>query len=233
MPMQSHTFPPFTFGAFCKTCYVLTPEATGICEGEMTATKRRKCKECRAGDRQTVTSGARTTWDRGGGRAAAGRGQEGRHGAATTLCFSSCIGTGSGSPRRQACALSQLNLKTSRLQVNRLKGSLSTEQPVEGDKLRAMKRYLATRKDSATVAVRLGARRTQLTRQAINYLIAQAGERAGLGHVHPHMLRHSCGYRLANSGTDLRLMQDLLGHRDPKHTSHYTRTAAARFEGLT
>jgi site-specific recombinase XerD len=46
--------------------------------------------------------------------------------------------------------------------------------------------------------------------------------------VHPHMLRHSCGYRLANNRTDPRVMQDLLGHRDPKHTAHYTRIAAAR-----
>jgi len=48
----------------------------------------------------------------------------------------------------------------------------------------------------------------------------------------PHMLRHSCGYYLADQGTDLRTMQDYLGHRDPKHTAHYTRVAGHRFEGL-
>jgi type 1 fimbriae regulatory protein FimB len=37
---------------------------------------------------------------------------------------------------------------------------------------------------------------------------------------------------LANRGYDLRLIQDYLGHRDPKHTVHYTRTAASRFERL-
>jgi site-specific recombinase XerD len=36
----------------------------------------------------------------------------------------------------------------------------------------------------------------------------------------------------SNRGYDLRLIQDYLGHRDPKHTVHYTRTAASRFEGL-
>jgi site-specific recombinase XerD len=46
------------------------------------------------------------------------------------------------------------------------------------------------------------------------------------------MLRHSCGYYLAERGTDLRTMQDYLGHRDPKHTAHYTRVAGHRFEGL-
>jgi site-specific recombinase XerD len=54
----------------------------------------------------------------------------------------------------------------------------------------------------------------------------------GLPPVHPHMLRHSCGFSLANGGYDLRLIQDYLGHRDPKHTVHYTRVAAGRFEGL-
>lgn len=51
-------------------------------------------------------------------------------------------------------------------------------------------------------------------------------KRAKLGHVHPHMLRHSCGYYLANKG------MDFLGHRDPKHTARYTRVAGHRFKGL-
>jgi site-specific recombinase XerD len=59
-----------------------------------------------------------------------------------------------------------------------------------------------------------------------------AGEEAKLGHVHPHMLRHGCGYYFANEGYDTRLIQHYLGHRDPRHTARYTRTAARRFEGL-
>ena len=72
-----------------------------------------------------------------------------------------------------------------------------------------------------------------MTRQAVNYLAAAIGERAGLGfHVHPHMFRHSTGYYLANRGHDTRLVQDYLGHRNIAHTVRYSRTAAARFEGL-
>jgi site-specific recombinase XerD len=126
---------------------------------------------------------------------------------------------------------SQLNPQRSRLQVNRLKGSLSVEHPVEGDELRALKRYLAARDDHLPWLF-ISERGTALTRQAVNYIIREAGERGGLGHVHPHMLRHSCGYALADKGTDLRTMQDYLGHRDPKHTAHYTRIAGSRFEGL-
>ena len=48
------------------------------------------------------------------------------------------------------------------------------------------------------------------------------------------MLRHSCGYHLANLSQvpDLRLMQDYLGHKNIKNTARYTRTSARRFEGL-
>ena len=67
---------------------------------------------------------------------------------------------------------------------------------------------------------------------AVNDLIAAAAARAGLPPVHPHMLRHSCGFYLANRGYDLRLIQDYLGLRDPKHTVRYTRVAGSRFEGL-
>jgi type 1 fimbriae regulatory protein FimB len=78
----------------------------------------------------------------------------------------------------------------------------------------------------------LSERGQPLTRQAVSYLVGLAARRAGLPGVHPHTLRHSCGYYLANKGHDLRLIQDYLGHRDPKHTVHYTRTAGQRFEGL-
>ena len=70
------------------------------------------------------------------------------------------------------------------------------------------------------------------TERAVYYLVRSAGEHAGLRDVHPHTLRHSCGYYLADRGTDLRTMQDYLGHRDPKHTVRYTRITGRRFEGL-
>jgi len=125
----------------------------------------------------------------------------------------------------------ELDLDRARLWVRRLKGGLSVEQPVAGDELRAIKRYLATRTD-ALPWLFISERGQPLTRQAVNYLIAAAAERAGLPGVHPHILRHSCGFVLANKGHDLRLIQDYLGHRDPRHTVHYTRTAGRHFEGL-
>ena len=64
---------------------------------------------------------------------------------------------------------------------------------ITGDELRAIKRYLATRTDSLPWLF-VSERGTQLTRQAVNYLIACTANDAGLPRVNPHMLRHSCGY---------------------------------------
>lgn len=125
----------------------------------------------------------------------------------------------------------EIDLDRSRIWVRRLKNGLSVEQPVPGDELRAIRRYLATRAD-ALPWLFLSERGHPLVRQAVNDLLAVAAERAGLAPVHPHMLRHTCGFHLANRGFDLRLIQDYLGHRDPKHTAHYTRVAGSRFEGL-
>ncbi len=124
-----------------------------------------------------------------------------------------------------------LELKSGRIWVARLKNGLSTSQPLQGDELRALKAYLRSRKDGLPWLF-TSSQGVQMTRQNVNYLIGEAGKRAGLAHVHPHMLRHSCGHVLADQGTDTRLMQDWLGHRDIRHTAWYSRTSAKRFEGV-
>ena len=133
----------------------------------------------------------------------------------------------------EAIALTRqdVDLDQSRIWISRLKNGLSVEQPIAGDELRAIRRWLSSRDDTLPWFF-VSERKQPLTRQAVNYIVSQAGQRAKLGHIHPHMLRHSCGFALANKGYDLRLIQDYLGHRDPRHTAHYTRTAAGRFEGL-
>lgn len=124
-----------------------------------------------------------------------------------------------------------VSLAEARIWCARKKNGLSTSQPMAGDELRAVRAYLNKRED-ALPWLFVSSQGGQMTRQNINYLIAEAGKRAGLGHVNPHMLRHSCGHALADKGTDTRLMQDWLGHRDIRHTAWYSRTSARRFEGL-
>src|SRR4029077_18844452 len=66
-------------------------------------------------------------------------------------------------------------------------------------------------------------RGTPFTPDAINRLVKIIGQRAGLAlPVHFHMLRHSCGYKLANDGIDTRAIQDWLGHVSITHTTRYT-----------
>ena len=64
-------------------------------------------------------------------------------------------------------------------------------------------------------------------------MVARLGEAAGLDFpVHPHMLRHACGYKLANDGQDTRALQLYLGHKNIQHTVRYTQLDAGRFKGF-
>lgn len=132
--------------------------------------------------------------------------------------------------------LEEIDLDGARLFVCRKKGSLSTHQPIEGDELRAIRSWLRERSalvDAHATWLFLSERKGQMTRQAVNYIFAEIGKKAGLSfQVYPHMLRHSCGFALANKGLDTRLIQDLLGHKNIQHTVKYTQTNSKRFEGL-
>ena len=62
-------------------------------------------------------------------------------------------------------------------------------------------------------------------------MVERAGVEAKLGFkAHPHMLRHACGYALANKGHDTRALQAYLGHRNIQHTVRYTELAPTRFK---
>jgi integrase len=51
-----------------------------------------------------------------------------------------------------------------------------------------------------------------------------------LAAIHPHMLRHGCGYALANAGHDTRALQAWLGHKNIQHTVRYTELSPHRFK---
>ena len=62
-------------------------------------------------------------------------------------------------------------------------------------------------------------------------LVQRLGEAAEMPFpIHPHMLRHACGFKLANDGHDTRALQHYLGHKNIQHTVRYTEMAPDRFK---
>jgi type 1 fimbriae regulatory protein FimB len=137
----------------------------------------------------------------------------------------------------EACALklSQVDTESRVLHMVRLKQGLSTTQPLRGDELRAIKAWLAVRAKMKpnTDAFFISERRTALSRKTAWLAIRTYGQLTGLSvDAYPPMLRHACGFALADQGADTRLIQDYLGHRNIQHTVRYTATSPARFERL-
>lgn len=137
----------------------------------------------------------------------------------------------------EACGLvlSQVDTEGRVLHVARLKKGLSTTHPLRADELRAIKAWLADRAKMKpdTDAFFVSERRGPLSRKTAWLVVRRYGEAAGLPlPAHPHMLRHACGFALADQGADTRLIQDYLGHRNIQHTVRYTAANPARFERL-
>jgi len=114
------------------------------------------------------------------------------------------------------------------LHVRRAKNGKPSAHPLRGDEVRALRELRRQFPDTAFVfATERGG---PFTPDAVNRLIKRIGERASLPFpVHAHMLRHGCGYALANAGHDTRSIQDWLGHRSIQHTVRYTELNATRF----
>ena len=70
-----------------------------------------------------------------------------------------------------------------------------------------------------------------LTTRTVYHVIAKAGRDAGFAFpVHPHMLRHACGFYLANKGVDTRALQQYLGHRNIQYMVRYSELTPQRFQ---
>jgi integrase len=124
-----------------------------------------------------------------------------------------------------------IDLKQGLLHVTRLKNGTPSVHPLRGPELRALRRLQRDYPESPYVFVT--ERKGPLTTATVRKMVARAGQRANLPFpVHPHMLRHSTGFKLANDGHDTRAIQHYLGHKNIQHTVRYTELSPERFNGF-
>ena len=83
-------------------------------------------------------------------------------------------------------------------------------------------------------ALFISERREGIGRKAVWAMLKEVAKAAGLEHlsIHPHMLRHSTGYAMVNSGNDIRIIQEYLGHKAISSTVRYTKLNKNRFKGI-
>jgi type 1 fimbriae regulatory protein FimE len=123
----------------------------------------------------------------------------------------------------------QLDLKQGLLHVQRLKKGMPSTHPLRGPEIRALRRIEREHLISSYVFV--SERGGPMSAAGFRKMLARTGELSNLGFpVHPHMLRHGCGYKLANDGQDTRAIQHYLGHKNIQHTVKYTELSADRFK---
>jgi integrase len=131
----------------------------------------------------------------------------------------------------EACDLQwqQIELSEGRLHVHRVKNGISSVHPIRGDEMRALRKL---RRDYPTDAhVFVSERGGPISPIGFHRLIQRLGEAANMPFpIHPHMLRHACGFKLANDGHDTRALQHYLGHKNIQHTVRYTDMAPDRFK---
>ncbi len=124
----------------------------------------------------------------------------------------------------------QVDFKTATLHVRRVKQGTPSTHPTLGDELRALRR-LQREQEPKSPFVFTSERGAPFSTAGFARMLERAGTEAKLGFkAHPHMLRHACGYALANKGHDTRALQAYLGHRNIQHTVRYTELSATRFK---
>jgi type 1 fimbriae regulatory protein FimE len=127
----------------------------------------------------------------------------------------------------ELCALrwSQIDLRNGRLHVNRAKDGIESVHPLHGPELRALRPLQGSSPYVFTTEAG-----TPVTTSWFLRMVQRTGKTAKLPFpIHPHMLRHSTGYKLANQGEDTRSLAHYLGHRNLQSTARYTALAPDRF----
>ena len=133
----------------------------------------------------------------------------------------------------EACALrwDMVDLSQALLHVRRVKNGTPSVQPLAGVELRALRKL--KREEIESRFVFMTERAAPITIAGYRKMISRTGQSAEFPFpVHPHMLRHACGYKLANDGQDTRAVQHYLGHKNIQHTVRYTELSPERFKSF-
>ena len=133
----------------------------------------------------------------------------------------------------ELCALrwDQVELSKGLLHVRRVKNGTPSVHPMGGNEIRALRKLL--REEPQSRYVFNTERNAPITTAGFRKTLARVGDWAKFPFpVHPHMLRHACGYKLANDGQDTRALQHYLGHKNIQHTVRYTELASDRFKSF-
>jgi type 1 fimbriae regulatory protein FimB/type 1 fimbriae regulatory protein FimE len=124
----------------------------------------------------------------------------------------------------------QVDFRTATLHVRRAKQGTPSTHPILGNELRALRRHQREQQPKSPF-VFTSERGAPFTTAGFARMIERAGVEAKFGFKpHPHMLRHACGYALANRGHDTRALQAYLGHKNIQHTVRYTELSPTRFK---
>jgi site-specific recombinase XerD len=161
----------------------------------------------------------------------AARGNRNGHRDATTIL----VAYRHGLRASELCDLrwDQVSFSGAVLHVRRRKAGTPSTHPLGGSELRALRRLKREKREQASQFVFMSERNAPFSTEGFARMLQRAAKPAGLTiRIHPHMLRHACGYKLANDGVDTRALQSYLGHKNIQHTVRYTELAPGRFKGF-
>src|SRR5471032_967102 len=130
----------------------------------------------------------------------------------------------------ELCSLrwEQVDLVHARLHVSRAKNGMPSVHPLTGVELRALRRLQREQEQGRYVF--MSERGAPMSAVGFRRMMGRLGEAAKMPfQIHPHMLRHACGFKLANDGHDTRALQHYLGHKNIQHTVRYTELSPERF----
>ena len=156
--------------------------------------------------------------------------KEGRYGHRDATAILICYRLGLRVSELCALTWRRVNFDSCMVYIERLKGGKKSELPLTGTMLRALRQLRREWPDGQHVFQ--NERGAPLSPAGFAKLLERIGPKAGFERLHPHMLRHSCGYKLANDNVATRTIQEYLDHRSMQSTQRYTELAGTRFIGL-